>query len=401
MNMKKIFLIIICLFLMACSKQESFTDTINTNLNQGYKYQVDGETKTLYIPSIVNKDTQVATLVYSLNPKIENGNYGVNSANFYRNDEIDPALKDKIYNYALYGYGYHQLNQGGKEKVMNKEALSPEDYSICFGDTYNSTNINNEDYIKYYLATQELIWESINNSSTNNHFDISFIDVDLEKEKKEILNTYVSKQNTPYFNGTVQSVTKKDIDSQKVFKLTDKNKVLQNYDITSSPNIDVMGVDGNDVSFKVKFLGEGKINFVEPFKIVQNETVILRSNHQISYLLIGSDRLNLKSSSLLITNPDTTNKVTLQIKTFDAAQNTELIGAIYQVADNDQFVDAKETTVGLSNAPSQLNDIKPGTYFIRQKKAPEGYQANNKIEKIEITAGVNNLVIGFFNNLAQ
>lgn len=393
---KKLLLFLVCLLLISCGSNKKYTHKLQIDKTQVYKYSVDGSTKTLYLPNLLNED-QKPFLVYSLNPTVENGNYNLESANFYRNDEIDLALKDKIYNYALYGYGYNQLNQGGKEKVANKEALTADDYSICFGDLYNTTNINNGDYIRYYLATQELIWESIVNPKTNNHFEISFNDLDLEKEKEAILNNYINKQNTPYFNGTVQSVTKKDIDSQKVFKLSDKNQVVQNYEITSSPNIDVLGVDGNDISFKVKFLGEGKINFIEPLKIIQNETIILKSDFQVSYLSIGSDRLNLKSSSLLITNPDTSNSITLQIKTFDSKQNSELIGASYQVADNEQFLNPLETSVGLSNAPSQLNDIKPGTYFIKQIKAPEGYQINNKIEKIEIVNGVNNLIIGFFN----
>lgn len=76
------------------------------------------------------------------------------------------------------------------------------------------------------------------------------------------------------------------------------------------------------------------------------------------------------------------NETELTIEKQDDKTNKKLKGATFEILDeNKNVVKTGETD---ENGQIILGEILPGTYYIREIKAPEGYQVNDEMQKIEI-----------------
>lgn len=76
------------------------------------------------------------------------------------------------------------------------------------------------------------------------------------------------------------------------------------------------------------------------------------------------------------------NETELTIEKQDDKTNKKLKGATFEILDeNKNVVKTGETD---ENGQIILGEILPGTYYIREIKAPEGYQVNDEVQKIDI-----------------
>ena len=76
------------------------------------------------------------------------------------------------------------------------------------------------------------------------------------------------------------------------------------------------------------------------------------------------------------------NNTKIIIKKQDDKTNQNLQGALFKILDENQKIIKKIETD--KNGEIKLESILPGTYYIKEVQAPEGYEVNSEIQKIEI-----------------
>lgn len=371
-----------------------------------YQYTIGSEEDplTLTVPLLEKKDSAEPlnnSPLYSLNPLVENkAGRGLTDSTFYKNDEVDTYTKDRAYNFARYGFGFWVLNDSGKAKSSQGTLLTKTDYALLFGDFYHDNDFNNSDYVKYYIATQELIWESMVNPETGNPFVIEFTDIDISNEKQQILNAIEEYGKTPFFNGSVINVTNDKLESGEPYELKDTHGVLPRYKVEATDDIELLdSEDPNTLRFNLKDVSRTtKISFIPEFQIKQEFSQVYSSSDNVSYLSIGQERALNTVSSLHFEKVQPTNSLTLVITTHDIDnKEVQLYGAQYQVSTGPEFLDPKASTVSSEELPSLFENLAPGTYYIQQTKAPEGYILNQEVEEVSIAGGIQEFTYPVYN----
>lgn len=403
---KTIVSLITLLLLTACGSSDSTPYQLKTDeAYTTYTYTIDDkETEyTLTIPLLEAKDDQVQLShqpIYSLNPKVEfKAGRGLTQSTFYKNDDVDTFTKDRLYNYAYYGFGFWYLNASGLKKVETNALLNKNDYEVLYGDFYHENDFNNQDYIKYYLATQELIWESMTNEETGEPYKIQFQDIDVTNEKSQILETQKEYSKTPFFNGSVINVSDEQLAAKENYELEDANAVLGRYQIEASKDIELLTSDKpNTLSFKLNDVSRNtKIKFIPQFKIKDEISQVYSSNDGISYLSIGQERANNMVAALHFEKTTNENSINLAITTYDDETKVEIFGAQYQISTGPDFLTPIESTVSENGVPALIEKLAPGTYYIQQIVAPEGYALNQQVEEIKISNSIQEMTYPVYN----
>lgn len=402
--MKKLILLIAAIFLLAsCQTEDPTPHKLSIDKDKtSYQYKVSGveDEFTLYIPQLKTEDEEQAEPIYSLNPLIENkdGRKLTNST-FYKNDDVDTFTKDRVYNFARFGFGFWVLNDSGKTKQQANTPMTKDDYTLLFGDYYHQNDLDNQDFIKYYLATQELIWESITNPETGKTFQVDFTDIDVSEEKAQIREAQKEYGEGPFFGGTVMNVSQERLDEGTPFNLTDSHGVLDRFEIKATSDVEILeSQEPNVLSFNLTGVSRNtKIEFVSPFKIKQEISQVYSSKDNVSYLTIGQDRSLVTTTSLHIEQETKSNTINLAIKTYDIETKLEIYGAQYHVSTGPEFLDPITTTVSEEGLPALLENLATGTYYIQQIQAPEGYALNQEVETISIKSGVQETTYPFYN----
>lgn len=405
--MKKIkALFVVMLLLAGCQSAVSTPYTLNVNEESNqYEYTISGdeETYTLSIPTIDTNQEEVQEVtgpIYSLNPRVTNeSGRGLTNSTFYKNDDVDTNTKDRVYNYAQYGYGFWVLNDAGQQKAQSNAQLSESDYEVVYGDFYHDSSINNEDYIKYYIATQELIWETIVNPDTDAPYQIEFVDIDTAEVKEEILSTQQEYSKTPFFNGSIMNISNERLSQGEPFELEDQHNVLNRFEIQASENIELLeSEESNKLRFNISEVDRNtRISFIPQFKIDKEFSEVYSSQDNVSYLSIGQERALSMASNLFIESTSQTNTINLVISTYDIDTKTEIFGSQYHISTGPEFLSPVETTVSEEDYPALAENLAPGTYYIQQIVAPEGYVLNQEVETITIGGGIQETVHPFYN----
>ena len=183
--------------------------------------------------------------VYSSQSNIVDGSYFSSNQKKYIIDGdivycVEPGMNIMTNDYNI---DYDLFNSSIDSEVIEKMKLIG-----YYGYDYIG---HKSDY--YFLATQELIWELLNNDvyfTTGINGSGSVIDI--EKEKNEIMDLVNKHYVKPSFDG----VSFEGIYQESIV-LTDSNNVLSNYEVVSSNN-DVL-IDGNKLVIKFTNLGSDKV----------------------------------------------------------------------------------------------------------------------------------------------
>lgn len=403
--MKKTILLILGLILVltGCFAKKNYPAKLTIEKeSKTYTYFVDGnkeKPKTLTIPTITDQAGKVTEIVYSLNPMVENKNErGLVDSPLFKEDDLDLSYKSKLYEFALFGFGYWQLNGSGSEKVKNNGELTATDYALVHGDFYHQSTINNDDYINYYLAAQELIWESVTDLKTGKPYEIEFENLDLTAFKSEILQNIESSKIAPDFNGTIYTVKESEITEKTPISLTDVKGVIGKYDIKPTQGIDVVSVEENVMTFVVNSLAvNSKIEFVPKFNTTETISKIYSSDDNISYLVVSTDHYLRQNTTLQIEANQTVETTSLTVTTYDSDTKEVLVGAKYQISSDSKFETLIESTSATTELPALFEGLVPGTYYVRQSVAPTGYELNENVEIYTVEAGVSEKDVPFLN----
>ena len=165
----------------------------------------------------------------------------------YANDKlvycIEPDVRITTSDYIIYDFNRSGYNEESRKKM---ELIS-----------YYGYRYDGHDDLKYYIATQDLIWRMYAGA------DIRWTkggeygeEIDISKEKNEILDL-ISKHNVlPSFNASIN-----DIKVNETREFIDTNGVLNNYDLEYSSDLEIIK-ENNKLIITPKKQGEYTINFV-------------------------------------------------------------------------------------------------------------------------------------------
>lgn len=157
---------------------------------------------------------------------------------------------------------------------------------------------------RYYMATQELIWESVKNVDAKYTTERGGgEEIDLTAEKEEILSLVESYDLLPSFaNSTIESVVGDEI------TLSDENGVLEQYDIEyDGVNVVTINDDQLIIDLNDDFVGEETIKFV-------------KNNYDNQVNLIYYQESSQTLATLRISNPMT---FELTLKVSEKVEETE------------------------------------------------------------------------------
>ena len=308
-----------------------------TKVKNGYKkYKQMREFKR----SSDNRFTYCIELWEDLNPNKSLSGYELNKDNY---SNISSSVLDKVILIAYYGYGY-----------------------------------TNHTDIKWYVITQYMIWKEIEPDT-----DLYFTDTlngnritKYENEINEINNLINNHIKLPSFSETTQSLK-----YNTWLSLTDTNKVLDNFNLSSN-NLEFIK-EGNIVKVKTKSVGTNTLKLIKKdTKYSSYPIVYIDSSGQDLlvtggyYPIVSTVNLILNSGSITVRKLDYDTSSTQNIGA------SKIDGTIFQLLDNENNV---LSTAEVIDGKAIFNNIPYGVYNLKEIKPGIGYNINTELRDIHLT----------------
>lgn len=231
--------------------------------------------------------------------------------------------------------------------------------------------------VNYYLATQELLWLYTDDyvkwmSEYSMDGNLGY-QINVEKEKQEILNLVKKHDILPYFDKNSYMVLfGEDI------TITDKNNILNNYDIISDLDYEI---SGSSITFHANKFGTHNVKFKTKY-IENDKTKLFYTYNNNEQKMARFSLSDIKELDIKIS----VNEVKLKINKKDNITK-DLINdheAVFKIIN----VDTGKIDNIKVNGSKTIN-IKNGKYEIIEEKAPYGYILNK--EKINIDINDNTI----------
>lgn len=211
--------------------------------------------------------------VYSSEYNIDTGSYfSSNQKKYFMNGKvvycIEPGKEIYDLNYDI----YNVYDFGFSSDILNTISLIG----------YYGFDYYNHQTDRYFMATQELIWETIGNNEIHFTTGINSTgdEINIDYEKGEIMNLVNSHYMKPSFDGVKVS----GMYGESVV-LTDTNNVLSNYDVVSSSG----GViEGNNLRIDLTTLGDSEI-VLKRKKYDDNRSILFMNGSSQAFMYLRSD----------------------------------------------------------------------------------------------------------------
>lgn len=219
--------------------------------------------------------------------------------------------------------------------------------------------------LKYYMATQELLWLFSSDESikwtTGNTDDTPTIDVSYEKnEIKRLINNHNLK---PSFSEKIYQI---DINDNLVIE--DNNKDLDRYDIVSEDGLKYR-IEDNKIIITADNIGDFNFKLV-PKKNFNSQTYIYDDFSTRTQTLASFGKPDLKEYKFTVRiNPNGDIEINKTNEEGDKLDGVEF--EIYDESNN-----LKETLI-TKNGYAKSNTLPLGNYIIKEKKELYGYEKDN------------------------
>ena len=294
----------------------------------------------------------------------------------YANDKlvycIQPDVRISTNDYIIYDFSRSGYGEEAKQKM---------ELIAYYGYKYDGHND-----LKYYIATQDLIWrlspdEAIKWTTGGEYGE----EIDISKEKNEIIDL-INKHNVlPEFNNSINEVK---VNERKEF--IDKNNVLSNYDIEYSSDIEVIK-EGNKLIVTPKKMGEYTIKFVHK-KNYDSGTFLYDNFNTLtqSVAIFGAPTLIDGSMKIVSDKID----VTINKKDEETKELIKLEGIKIKIKNLDTDTYIKDT-YEFNDGKISLS-LKEGNYKIEEISSVKPYSINEGLE-FSITKDDTYKEIDFFN----
>ena len=294
----------------------------------------------------------------------------------YANDKlvycIQPDVRISTNDYIIYDFNRSGYGEEAKQKM---ELIA-----------YYGYKYDNHNDLKYYIATQDLIWrlspdESIKWTTGGEYGE----EIDISKEKNEILDL-INKHNVlPEFNESINEVK---VNERREF--IDNNGVLSNYDIEYSSDIDVIK-EGNKLIVTPRKIGEYTIKFVHK-KNYDSGTFLYDNFNTLtqSVAIFGAPTLIDGSMKIVSNEVD----VTINKKDEETKELIKLEGIKIKIKNIDTDTYLKDT-YEFNDGKISLS-LEEGNYRIEEISSVKPYSINEGLE-FSITKDDTYKEIDFFN----
>lgn len=247
---------------------------------------------------------------------------------------------------------------------------------------------------RYRVATQKMVWEVVSDFHfeyyTERYGNGNYIN--LSPEINEISNLVANHYKRPSFNGTTITT-----EVGKITTITDTNGVLSNFEVYGENVADIV-IDGNDLSFTTKTVGDVKLTFVK--KQYQNKVAVVYtaggSQKMLSTGLLDPvyTTINIKSlgGTIEINKKDSITRTSIP------SGEASLIGATYGVYNSDDVLIEQITTNSNGIAISSTLPS-TGTFYIKEITPSLGYQLDNTKYYFESVIGELHPSISVYENV--
>lgn len=279
----------------------------------------------------------------------------------YANDKlvycIQPDTRITTSDYIIYDFSRAGYTEESKRQM---ELIS-----------YYGYRYDNHNDLKYYIATQDLIWKLYMHDYIKWTIGGEYgEEIDISKEKNEILDL-INKHNVlPEFNN---SINEGYVNERMEF--IDSNNVLNNYDMEYSSDLEVIRED-NKLIVIPKKQGEYTINFVHK-KNYDSETYLYDNFNTLTQSLAVFGAPTLIDGSMKIKA-----KTKCEITVFTISGDIKLDSdfEVYDLEGN--LIYEGRTTNGEAKF-----ELEYGNYKIKELSVPDGY----KLSDSEISLEVNDI----------
>lgn len=243
--------------------------------------------------------------------------------------------------------------------------------------------------IKYYMATQEMIWEYLNGREVywTQEYSKEGQAINIDNYKNEITNLIKQLNIAPSFNNNTYEV----LAGTKV-NITDSNNMLSEYAITKKGNqkynIDnnTLYVDTNKNEFQNDIIEVTRKNYYK------EESKLYKFSG--SQTLMSPGKLDMPTAQVTIKTIGATLNIDLvdkETKEPSSRGQATLSGAKYEIYDeNYNLITTIETEEGNTKT---IDNLLPQKYYIKQISSSEGYKINDNIVEITIDKLINHITL--------
>ncbi len=247
---------------------------------------------------------------------------------------------------------------------------------------------------KWYPITQIMIWKTVDKKASfkwNDAFEGQEI-TKYEKEMQELDNLVKNHNKLPSINGKEYKMT---INDELI--VSDTNKLLSNYSVVSATGVTAK-VDKNNLVIKSTGATEGTITLKyndsyydsNPFLYVNGDAqkILIAGKPQKPNITL---KVKVESGSIKI------NKVDADTESTTSKGEGILTGAEYEV------LDSNNSRVGVITIGDDfsgfIDNLKFGTYKIREIKAGTGYTLDDKEYEVEVNSEAKNVELTLSNKI--
>lgn len=257
-------------------------------------------------------------------------------------------------------------------------------------------------YDEAYTATKQAIYCHIYNRTTEKYTGVGESGQRVVNAMNIILTNARQTTENPGENQiTIEQNEKWQVDSKN------KNYISKEYQIKSNTNISQYSIELEgapedtiitDLENNVKqtFSSNEKFKILIPILKLQesgNFKINIKTQMETKPIFYGkapsSELQDYALTAFRYENIDTElmqeyskNDTKIIVEKEDEETHEKIKGAVFEILDENQKLITTETTN--ENGIIELKSILPGTYYIKEIKAPDGYEINEQLTKIEI-----------------
>lgn len=242
---------------------------------------------------------------------------------------------------------------------------------------YNYTNHNDS---KWYIITQLMIWNEIDNEYTY-YFENDKYSSDMEELNKLVSEHYL----LPSFAN--QKIL---VDSTFFTDTVDNNKVLSNYEIIDKNNLSI-AINKNVLNLYTKLTTDSYAKFAKRANKYKNQPEFYINDNGTDILLPGNFNDIYFSVAYHVM------KGNIKISLIDKSTNVGLGNVSFSLLDGKKnFIKEVKTN---NNGEIIFSDLTYGNYYIRQDNTTKGYLYSVEPRSLSMHSELNEIVI--YNELAK
>ena len=325
--------------------------------------------------------------VYSNQINMDTGDYVSYRQNKYIMDGkvvycVEPGINIMTRDYNI---SSNLSDSGLNQNIINKISLIGH-----FGYDYPGHQTDN-----YFLAAQELIWETVGSNEAyfttgqNDTGDRIYIDF----EKNEIMSLVNHFSLKPSFDSTLVTGMYND-----EVVLVDKNRVLSNYEISSTNNS--VSIDGNKLIIKLSSLGTDTIKLTRKpyddlssvfyYSPISQDFMFLRANNVVTSTVsvnsyIPYSKVDISKKGLVLDSIDSSGNFIykeggISGVTFGLYASGDIYEADKLVYRSNQLIEELVT----KNGHVSSRNLPNGKYYLKEHKTIDEFVLNDSIVNIEL-----------------